>query len=101
MYSAVVLLGMIEGCEQRDVLVQFSFADGLVNTSQFLPDDAPGTKVEVPYLRVAHLPIGQSDLLAESRQGAVWILIPKPVHERRLGLGDRVGGWLGTQAPAV
>ena len=86
-----IVFGIFYGIEQHWIVVQFVLSYGFIDAGQFLVHYASGTNIEVAYFRVAHLPIGQSHLLAVCNQGGVGVLRVQTIYKRCVGLGNRVG----------
>ena len=59
---------MFERCLDLGVLQDRIVAAGAVDLHQILVDHAAGADIEVPDLRIAHLAVGQSDVLAVGAQ---------------------------------
>ena len=68
MHVHAVLFGMFERCLDLGVLQDRIVAAGAVDLHQILVDHAAGADIEVPDLRVAHLAVGQADVLAVGAQ---------------------------------
>ena len=73
--------------------------DRLVDAQQILLDDGAGAEVQVPDLRVPHLPLGQPDGLAPGGQRGVGVGAPELVEDRRIRQLDGVPG-AGLRSPS-
>ena len=85
-----VLLGIFECLDDLRILTDRLVAAGAVDLHQILINDTPGTDVEVSDLRVTHLSIGQTDILAVGAQLCMGITA---CHLRNIGglhLGDHI-----------
>ena len=72
-----------------------------VNLHQVLIYDTTCTDVEVTHLGVAHLAVGQTNVLAACQQLAAGILLPKAVHIRCGGVENNVTLTLVTYSPTI
>ncbi len=81
-----VLLGVLERTDDLGILHDRIVAAGAVDLHQVLVDDAPGADIEVAHLRIAHLAVGQTDVLAISAQLRVGVFFG---HGRDIGGMDR------------
>jgi hypothetical protein len=81
--------------------IDLAFGDRVVDARQVLHHHASGADIEMPDLGIAHLAVGQADLLAGGAQEAVRAGLPKPVEGRRFGLAHGVVGRVVAPAPAV
>ena len=59
----IVLLGIAVGSLHLRILHDRTVFAGAVDLYQILIHDASGTDIEVTYLRVTHLTVGQTDIL--------------------------------------
>ena len=82
--------GGIDGCGQHGVAGQLVVLDGLGDAREVLIDDAPGAEVHVADFGVAHLAVGQPDILAVGVQQGGGIALLQRVHDRRPGAIDGV-----------
>ena len=71
MASAAALLELVDQLRERRHAVDLALGDGIADPRQVLDHDASGADVEVADLRIAHLPVGQADVLARGAQEAV------------------------------
>ena len=94
-------LGARERRPQHLVLGERPVLDRVVDARQVLTDDRAGAEVEVPDLRVAHLPVGQPDGAPAGRQLRVRVARPQLVEDRRVGQRDRVARARRREPPAV
>ena len=93
--------GVLERLDHLGILQDRVVTAGPVDLHEVLVDHAAGTDVEVSDLRVAHLSVGQSDILAVRAQLGVGILLG---HGRDIGGVHRrndVGLVVVADAPAV
>lgn len=78
--SAVALLRTLTSPDNLIVLVELSLLDTDVDLDDVLPDDASCSNVEVPYLRVAHKPIGETNGKTVSGERGVRVCLSDGVH---------------------
>ncbi len=97
----IIGFGIIDGCQQRFVVVQFAFAHGFIDACQFLPHDAAGADIEVTHFRVAHLAFGQAHVFAVRDEGTVRVLLHQTVEKGRICLIYSVCAVFWTESPAV
>src|SRR6185312_8631086 len=81
--------------EERAVL------DRIVDPGQVLPHHGARAEVQVPDLRVAHLPLGQADRTPARCELGVAIAVPELVEHRRVRLRHRVAWARRREAEAV
>src|SRR4051794_23045596 len=62
---------------------KFAIGQGFVNPSEILINDPACAKIEMAYLRVPHLPVGQSDIAAAGAEFSTWVIAVKAVVKRR------------------
>ena len=92
---------IIHRLDEDLILLEGAVLDGVVNARELLEDDAAGADVEVADLGVAHLTVGQADVLAGSTEGGVRIVRIQAVDKGRVGRAHGVVGALGRQTEAV
>lgn len=92
---------VVHGLDENLVLLDRAILDGVVDAGELLEHDAAGTNVEVADLGVAHLAVGQADVLARGAEGGMRILGVQTVDERRAGSAHGVVGSLGRKAETV
>ena len=51
-----------KGILQNRVALQFAIGDGLIDSRQVLINDSARSKIKMANFRVAHLPVGQTDI---------------------------------------
>ena len=83
------------------VVEELVLAHGHVDLDEVLVDHAAGAEVHVSDLGVAHLSVGQADVLAAGLQVAVRILGAQAVDDRRALRPDGVGIIMSALAPTV
>ena len=99
--SLTVLLGITEGRLDFRVLQYGVVGTGEVDLHKILIDYASGTDIQVPRLRVAHLPFGKTDIQARSLQFRVRVVGFEVVHIWRGSLCYHVTLALVTDTPTV
>ena len=72
-----------------------------VDLNQVLINDTTGTDVEVTYLRVTHLAVGQTNVLTACQKLAAGIVLPKAVHIWGGSVENHVTLTLITDSPTV
>ena len=92
---------IVHSLDEDLVLLEGTVLDGVVDTRELLEDDAAGADVEVTDLGVAHLTVGQADVLAGSTEGGMRIVRIQAVDKGRIGRAHGVVGALGRQTEAV
>ena len=95
------LLGVLEGRHYLGVLEDAAVLDGAVDLDEVLIYDAAGADVQVAHLRVAHLSVGQTNILAASQQLGVGIVGVEIIELGRGGVVDHVGLVVLADAPAI
>ncbi len=96
-----VLLRIFEGGDDLRIFQNGAVGTSTVDLHQILIDHAAGADIEVTHLRVAHLALGQTDVLAVRAQLGVRILFS---HRRNVGgvhLIDHVASLVVAVAPTV
>ena len=68
MQRGSLLLGRLEGRDDLRIYGDRSVAAGAVDLHEVLINDAAGADIEVSHLRIAHLSVGQADVLAVGAQ---------------------------------
>ena len=93
--ETAALSGMVHEDLEDGVIVDFARRDHAVDTGHIHLDDAAGTDVEVADFGVAHLAIGQTDVLACGVDEGVREVTQERVVGWFFGLGDGVAcdGW--------
>src|SRR5581483_6766890 len=92
--------GCTRGLEDA-IVEEAAVGDRVVDARQVLLDDRAGAQVEMPHLGVPHLAVGQADVAAAGREGAMGEAAPELVEHRRVGLADGVSGPRGREPEAV
>ena len=95
------MCGKFVGAGQGGVGIEGAVEDGGVDAGHVHADDAAGTEVEVAYLGVAHLTVGETDEVIAGLQECVGVFAEKLVVDGLAGLGYGVAVGLGAIAPAV
>ena len=88
--SLALGLYIVHSLDEDLVLGDGAVLNGVVDARKLLEHDAAGTDVEVTHLRVTHLAIGKTHVLARSTERGVRILLVQAIKEGRLGSGDGV-----------
>ncbi len=101
MDADAVLAGIVERADDLGILQNRIVAAGAVDFDQILVDDAPGADVEVAHLRIAHLPVGQTDVLAVGAQLRVGITLGHGRDISGMNRRNDVGPVVAAVAPAV
>ena len=101
MAGAAARFKFLDKLDERGGAIDLAVGDRVVDARQVLHHHAPGADVEMADLGIAHLAIGQSDILAGGVQEAVRAGLPKPVERRRFGLAHGVVGCFLAPAPSV
>ncbi len=86
----IVLLGIAERADYLGILLERAVLDGAVDLHQVLIHHAAAADVEVTHLRVAHLAVGQTYVLATGLELGMRILLHQPVHVRCRGVVNGV-----------
>ena len=94
-------LGVLVGADDFGVAEDAAVLTGAVDFHKVLIDDAAGADVEVTHLRVAHLSVGQADVLAAGQQLAVGISGINLVEVGSRSVVDDVALAVVAYAPAV
>src|SRR3954466_10877306 len=63
---------------------EFALSQSLIDASEILINDATCAEIEMAYLRVPHLPVGQSDIEAAGAEFSTRVIAVKAVVKRRL-----------------
>ena len=82
-------------------LLDVAVGDCAADARQILHDHAAGADIEMADFGIAHLAVGQADVVARGVQKAVRPVPPQPVEGRRLGLADGIVGGIVAPTPAV
>src|SRR6185437_15859958 len=82
--------GPLAGVDQDRVLPKRPRSDVVLDAHQILADDPAGAEVGVADLGVPLLALRQADRPPGGIQGAVRVLLPEPVEDRRAGQPDGV-----------
>ena len=96
-----VLLGVGVGIDDLGILQDRAVLDALVDFHQVLIDNTTAADVQVTYLAVAHLSVGQTHILAASLERAVRIGRTQEVKIRSRGTINCIAVTFGTLAPTV
>lgn len=83
------------------MLMEFTFAHGLVDAREFLIDDSSGADIEVTDFGVAHLAFWQSHRFTISDEFVVGVFLMEVIDERRIGLSEGVSGGYLAVPPSV
>jgi len=73
----------------------------LVDARQVLQHDAAGAEIGVADLGIAHLPVGQPDIVLAGVEVGMWPASHQPMPHRRLRALDRVVVTVRALAPAI
>ena len=101
------MAGAARGFQLRDQprdcrqLREGPIGNGGINARQILHHHAPGTDIEVPDLRIAHLPNRQANILAGGLQESMRAGRPKRIETWGFRLAHGVVGTLLPPAPAI
>ena len=96
-----------ESVHNHGILGQGTIVDGVGDAAEVLEHHAAGTQIQVAHLGVAHLPVGQTHVLAGGTQHHVRTGGQQLVSERSLGENGSIAGLIGgfralrVAAPAV
>ena len=101
MESATFLLRVRVGANDFSILHDGIVGNGAVDLNEILEHNTSSTDIEVTYLAVTHLAIGQTYILSTGEQFAVGIVGVQTVEKRRRGLKNNVAFVVVTNAPAV
>ena len=101
MHALAVGLGILVGRHYLGVFQDAAVCTGAVNLHQILIYDATGTDIEVSYLRVTHLSVGQTYTLSACQELAVRVCSIKVVHERCGCIEDHITLAMIADAPSV
>ncbi len=96
-----VSLSVLVSADDFGVLEDAAVGTGAVNLHEVLIDDATGTDVEVTDLGVAHLSVGQTDVLTAGQQLAVRVGCIDFVEVRSWSVEDDVSLAVVANAPSV
>ena len=100
-HSLALAHGILEGALHLLVLHDAAVLAGAVDFHEVLIDDASGTDIQVAHLRVTHLSVGQTHVLAAGLQLAVGIGSIEIVHVGCRRLIDDVAFLFVADAPSV
>ena len=100
-YALAFVTGVGKGGGHLGVLGYRAVGARAVDLHEVLVDYAPGTDVEMPHLGVAHLPVGQADILAAGLEARVRIGLQQIVPVRGRGAEDGVVLAVVAKAPPV
>ena len=92
---------ILHGREQNGVRKEFAILNHQLDAGTVHVHDASGTDVEMADFAVAHLSVGQADVVAAGLNQRVGIFAQQAVVVGLAGQGDGVGFGLGAVAPAV
>ena len=101
MQALAVLFGIFVSSHHLRILHDGAIGASTVNLHQVLINDASGTDVQVTYLRVTHLSVGQTHVLARSQQFRVRIVGMERIHERSGSFKNYVAVVVLTNAPTI
>ena len=87
--------------QQRRPGREAAIGDRRIDPRQILQDRPPSTQVEVPNLRIAHLPGGQTDRIFGGAQDRVRPVTQQTPPGGHGGRGDRVRRWIVTDPEAI
>ena len=90
-----------EGPDQGFVFRDRVVADGTVDLYQVLVNHPSCTDVEVTHLRIPHLPVRKTHVLARSEQPRGGVFLLEPVHVGSWNLADHIGCVTFSDPPAV
>ncbi len=96
-----VLLGVLERADDLGILHDRIVAASAVDLYQILVDDAAGADIEVADLRIAHLAVGQADVLAVGAQLRVGIFFGHGRNIIGMNGGNDIRLVMAAVAPAV
>ena len=99
--GAAFLCGQFVGTGEGGVGVEGAVEDGGVDAGHVHADDAAGTEVEVAYLGVAHLAVGEADEVVTCLEEGVGVFAEELVVDGFAGLSYGVAVGLRAIAPAV
>ncbi len=99
--GAAARFELFDQIAERRRALDVAAGDRRRDARQILHHHAAGADIEMADFGIAHLAIGQADVLAGGAQEAVRAVLPQPVEGRRLGLADGVVGFVFAPAPAV
>ena len=99
--ALAVQLSVLVGIHNLRILQDAAVGTGTVNLHQVLIYDTTGTDIQVTYLRVTHLSVGQPHVLAASQQLTVGIVLLQIIHIRSRCIEDNITLTFITDAPAV
>jgi hypothetical protein len=99
--------GFFESVHEHGHGGEFAIANALVDAGEVLIHDATGTEVQVADFAVAHLAVGQADVLTAgadgaARVGGVEVVVERgPGEQGGVAIGHGLGFAAGVDAPAV
>ncbi len=99
--EGVAAVGDVHGFEEGGVGEELAGVDGVVDAGDVHADDAAGAEVEVADFAVAHLAVGQADVVVAGVDEGVGVLAEEAVVGGLAGEGDGVAVGFGAVAPAV
>src|SRR4029077_10852161 len=99
MASAAARFELFDQGHERWRTLDFTAGNGIVDARQVLDHHAAGADIEVTDFGIAHLALGQADVLARSVEKSVRAGLPQPVEIRRLSLANGVVARLVAPAP--
>ena len=101
MAGAAARFELLDEIDERRRARDLAAGDRGADARQILHHHAAGADIEMADFGIAHLAVGQADVLAGGVQKAVRQALPQPVEGRRLGLADGVVRRVLAPAPAV
>ena len=87
--------------EHYRIREEVAVIDRFADAGQVLINDASGPHIQVPHLRVAHLPFGEPYRHAGGADIGAGVFGAEARHVRRAGLGDGIVFGLGIDSPSV